>query len=304
VPVYEVYKVGADPVWEEGLDLLGPLGLNLAVIPHFDNAEGGTHDTRYCYLGEPRLRLLEAQLPEGAWVLGVDEHTVCVFDLEAETATVAGLGNVTVRWQGSSVIVPSGAGMGISQLADLVLGAAGGLARAAGTDAQGSAGARSADAAAAVERAGPVGDGGPGPSRADPAVGRSLTDDVKRLTAEFDAALARRDAEAATSATLELEGALHAWSADTFQSDEVDRARAALRRMVLRLGELASPGLRDPRAVAAPWVEALLVERVEARHARRFADADRIRDSLAALEVEVRDSPEGTDWDLLPGAAC
>jgi cysteinyl-tRNA synthetase len=155
-----------------------------------------------------------------------------------------------------------------------------------------------------VERAGPVGDGGPGPSRADPAVGRSLTDDVKRLTAEFDAALARRDAEAATSATLELEGALHAWSADTFQSDEVDRARAALRRMVLRLGELASPGLRDPRAVAAPWVEALLVERVEARHARRFADADRIRDSLAALEVEVRDSPEGTDWDLLPGAAC
>ena len=24
VPVYEIYKVGADPVWEEGLDLLGP----------------------------------------------------------------------------------------------------------------------------------------------------------------------------------------------------------------------------------------------------------------------------------------
>ena len=56
------------------------------------------------------------------------------------------------------------------------------------------------------------------------AVGRSLTDDVKRLTAVFDAALAQRDAEAATAATLELESSLHAWSADTFQSDEVDRA--------------------------------------------------------------------------------
>ena len=26
VPVYEIYKVGADPVWAEGLDLLTPLG--------------------------------------------------------------------------------------------------------------------------------------------------------------------------------------------------------------------------------------------------------------------------------------
>ena len=117
----------------------------------------------------------------------------------------------------------------------------------------------------------------------------------------FDAALADRDAEAATTAALELESSLHAWSADTFQSDEVDRARAALRRMVLRLGELAAPGLRDPRDVAAPWVEALLVERVEARRARRFADADRIRDALVALEVEVRDSPDGTEWELCTG---
>jgi len=142
-------------------------------------------------------------------------------------------------------------------------------------------------------------------SDADPAapvaVGRSLTDEVKRLTAVFDAALARRDAETATAAALELESSLHAWSADTFQSDEVDRARAALRRMMLRLGELAAPGVRDPRDVAAPWVEALLAERVEARQARRFADADRIRDALVALEVEVRDSPSGTAWDLLPG---
>ena len=35
----------------------------MAVVAHFDNAEGGTHDTRYCYLGEDRLRVLEAQLP-------------------------------------------------------------------------------------------------------------------------------------------------------------------------------------------------------------------------------------------------
>ncbi len=301
VPVYEIYKVGADPVWEDGLDLLRPLGLDVAVIPHYDNAEGGTHDTRYCYLGEPRLKALEAQLPGGAWVLGVDEHTVCVLDLEAGTVTVGGLGGVTVRRQGSSVIVPSGKSLAISELVDLAMGAGGQFSRS-GTEVAWWAGPDDGDVEPNAERAGGRGQGDSGaPEAILGAVGRSLTDDVRRLTAVFDVALAQRDAEAATAATLELESSLHAWSADTFQSDEVDRARAALRRMVLRLGELASPGLRDPRDVAAPWVAALLAERVEARQARRFADADRIRDALVALDVEVRDSPAGTDWDLLPG---
>src|SRR5216683_2901823 len=75
VPVYEIYKVGDDPSWAEGLDLLSDFGLRVAVIPHYDNAEGGTHDTRYCYLGERRLTVLERELPEDAAVLGVDEHT-------------------------------------------------------------------------------------------------------------------------------------------------------------------------------------------------------------------------------------
>lgn len=301
VPVYEIYKVGADPVWEEGLGLLGPLGPDIAVIPHYDNAEGGTHDTRYCYLGEPRLRALERQLPEEAWVLGVDEHTACVLDLEAGTVTVAGLGGVTVRRQGTSVVVPTGKSLTITELVELAHGASepSALLGVYGPRRVPAVGNRIAAGAA---QAGTIGRRDDDADGAAPAtVGRSLTDDVKRLTALFDAALARRDAEAATAAALELETSLHAWSADTFQSDEVDRARAALRRMMLRLGELAAPGVRDPKEVAAPWVEALLAERVEARQARRFADADRIRDALVALDVEVRDSPSGTDWALLPG---
>jgi hypothetical protein len=51
--------VGAPPYWLDGLDLLRQLGLKVAVIPHYDNTEGGTHDTRFCYLGERRLRLME-----------------------------------------------------------------------------------------------------------------------------------------------------------------------------------------------------------------------------------------------------
>ena len=129
VPVYEIYKSGADPTWAEGFDLLGPLGLPVAVIPHYDNAEGGSHDTRFCYLGERRLRILEAQLPAGAFVLGVDEHTGLVLDLDGATATVVGLGQVTVRRKGRSATIASGTTVPISAL--LTYGDAGERAGAA-----------------------------------------------------------------------------------------------------------------------------------------------------------------------------
>ena len=89
VPVYEIYKVGETPHWLEGLDLLGPLGLRVAVVPHYDNAEGGNHDTRFCYLGAERLARLEAELPADTWILGIDGHTALILDLDARTATVA-----------------------------------------------------------------------------------------------------------------------------------------------------------------------------------------------------------------------
>jgi hypothetical protein len=289
VPVYEIYKAGEDPVWAAGLDLLGPLGSTVAVVPHFDNAEGGTHDTRYCYLGEERLRLMEAQLPPEGWVLGVDEHTVCTFDFDAGTASVSGLGAVTVRRHGTSAVVASGRTLSIDELVEL----AGSLPAGSGSDA--------AVPGTSFPVAGTAPTGPPATGRAlagaEPG-GGPLLFEARRLTAAFDSAVAERDADGATEAALELEATLHAWSADTFESDEHDRARAALRRMIVRLGELAAPGLRDPRDVLAPWVEALLVERAEARHDSRFADGDRIRQRLEDFGVEVRDTPAGTDWGL------
>jgi len=100
LPVYEIYKVGDDPGWTEGLDLLGEIGVRCAVVPHYNNREGGTHDTRFCYMGEPRLRLLESMLPDDLLILGVDEYTACVIDVEAETVAVRGRGSVTVRRRG------------------------------------------------------------------------------------------------------------------------------------------------------------------------------------------------------------
>ncbi len=108
VPVYEIYKVGTNAHWLPGLDVLSVAGIRGAVIPHYDNAEGGNYDTRFCYLGEQRLLQLEEQLPDDTGILGVDEHTAGLIDLENATLSVLGKGNVYWRRHGSTRTFASG----------------------------------------------------------------------------------------------------------------------------------------------------------------------------------------------------
>jgi cysteinyl-tRNA synthetase len=68
--------------------------------------------------------------------------------------------------------------------------------------------------------------------------------------------------------------------------------------MVVRLGELARTGARDPAGAVAPFVEAVIEARTRAREARDWAAADALRDRLAAAGVELRDAAEGTSWEL------
>jgi len=267
VPVYEIYKVGAEPTWLEGLDLLGgATGLRCAVIPHYDNAEGGTHDTRFCYLGEDRLAALEEELPEDVFVLGVDEHTALVLDLDARTATVSGRGGATVRRAGSSEAFPAGAVVALDELGRLATG------------------------------------GGPPPAAAAYATASDspLLNQVRTLEAGFVEALGARDVDAAVAAVLELDTALVDWSRDSLQSDHLAQGRSVLRSMVLCLGEVARTGARDPAEVVGPFVEAVLDARTRARSGGDYAAADALRDQLVAAGIELRDSPEGTDWRLLP----
>jgi cysteinyl-tRNA synthetase len=125
-----------------------------------------------------------------------------------------------------------------------------------------------------------------------------LLTDVARLAADFEGAVAEGDPRAAVKAVLGLDDLVLAWSRDSLESDELDRARAALRSMVVRLGEAAESGLRDPRELVAPFVEALLAARRQAREERRWADADALRGRLLEAGIEVKDTPEGTWWDL------
>jgi hypothetical protein len=282
IPVYEIYKAGQPVQWLEGLDLLPKIGFegSCVVIPHYDNAEGGTHDTRFCYLGERRLAIMEAMLPDDAWVLGVDEHTAVIMDLDARTVSVTGRGGLTVRRRGASRTFAAGEQLTLDTLQALARGETSAPRRSVAPSAPDTAGA----APPATEGA---------PKERSP-----LLAEANRLEQAFGSALDGRKAGDAAEAILHLDRTIQEWAADSLQSDEPERARAILYSLIARLGEAASAGVRDPRERLAPLVESLITLRKELRVAKAYELADRVRDRLIAAHIEVRDTPAGTEWDL------
>ena len=105
----------------------------------------------------------------------------------------------------------------------------------------------------------------------------------------------------AAGTVLGLEHDVTEWSTDIPAGDELDRAHASLRSLIVELGRLSESGARDPRDVVGPFVELLLALRNRARLDGRFQEADLIRERLGEIGIEVRDTPEGSAW-LLTGA--
>jgi len=83
-------------------------------------------------------------------------------------------------------------------------------------------------------------------------------------------------------------------------------AAACLKASAQMLGLLQLPAAewRDWRPAALAIDEArvtsLIAARNAARKARNFAEADRIRDELAAMRIELKDSKDGTTWQVGP----
>ena len=251
LPVYEIYKVGQDPSWIAGLDLLGQIGVRCAVIPHYNNQEGGTHDTRFCYMGEERLRRLEALLPDDVLILGIDEYTACIIDVEAQSVSVRGRGGITARRRGSERVWTRTT-FPLAELRD------------------------PSNATSATT-----------PGQPEPAV--AARDDFDRF-----------NIDGLVAAILEMESVVQERIADIGGSGERDRVRAEMRRLVVRLGDLARDGGREEvREYVAPLVDVLLSMRGEARREQRFREADRLRAILADCGVEVQDTPAGTEWSLV-----
>src|SRR5688572_28361879 len=96
-----------------------------------------------------------------------------------------------------------------------------------------------------------------------------------------------------------MENTLVAWSRDTAGTYEIDRARATLQALIVRLGELVPAGT-GTTGVPDGVVALLLELRGAARADSDYALGDRIRDALVAEGIELHDDAAGTTWKQRP----
>jgi cyanophycinase-like exopeptidase len=272
VPVYEIYKVGEDPRWEPGIGLMNRiLGWRCAVIPHYDNREGGTHDTRFCYVGGRRLGQIESDLGDG-FILGVDEHTALVLDLDAGTAWVGGRSAVTLRVAGVEDVVPNGARLSIAEIEDRIA---------------------ALGAGAAVGRR----PGGPDVGQpADPAPAGAA---AMAMSGAADATGASGDVQAPAGGDENASGQDAAELARTVLAALPDSATMERAAVVALVHQAEAASATHDRELAGRAVQALVDVRADSRAAGDWAASDRLRDVLAGVGVEVRDSREGSTWQWM-----
>ena len=60
--------------------------------------------------------------------------------------------------------------------------------------------------------------------------------------------------------------------------------------------KLAAKQAEEEAANADPEIDALVAARTEAKKAKNWAEADRIRDELKARGIEIIDTPQGAKW--------
>lgn len=269
LPVYEIYKVGATLHWATGVDLLSRFGLNLVVVPHWNNAEGGTHDTRFCFMGEPRFKALESLLPEDVHILGLDEHTACIIDLGRNEVRVRGIGGVSLRRAGAELRLRKNERIPLD-------GLRGGLTAANFRTAP--ATPQDTPTAASADRPG------------------SFWEAIRILKQDFHAGLDARDPARMVPALLELDSTIWKAAHDLEGEEFISQAREILREWIVLLGTRLSEVPKDTGDCLAPIVEEMLDLRSRFRRDRQWAEADAIRESLQRANVLVEDTPEGSRW--------
>jgi cyanophycinase-like exopeptidase len=271
LPVYEIYKVGQDIHWVEGLDVLTPFGLNLVVIPHWNNAEGGTHDTRFCFMGESRFQKLEALLPDEATILGIDEHTACIINFDTQQIDIQGIGNVTIRKMGREITFGKGVQIPLQELVKKI-----GQREWKSEETDG------------VEQTGDL-----------KALEENLTSKVHVIEASFRNGLAHHDYKEMTVALLDIDRTI--WKAQKGLEDEenISQAREVLRNLIVLLGAELNFSPHHSQKYLAPLVERILQLRERFRNEQKWSEADRIREILQRSNIQVEDIKGGFQWHII-----
>lgn len=271
LPVYEIYKVGQPLHWVPGLDILGAFGLSLVVIPHWNNAEGGSHDTSRCFMGTSRFEKLIALLEEPLPVLGLDEHTACIIDFEQATFRIHGLGRVHLQCNGSIQRFAPGRTYPLDML----------------------------------QSSGPTTGGS-----TEPATGNQITtaaaggdadfwQQVHHCKEMFQQGINAADARTSTNALLELDRLLWRAQGGMQNPELIAQARDLFREQLAELG--CSDGLSQAALLQLldPIIGRLLGARQHFRETQQFEAGDALRDALASAGIMVEDTADGYRWRIL-----
>ena len=271
LPVYEIYKVGQELHWIEGIDILGNFGFNLIVIPHWNNAEGGNHDTRFCFMGKPRFDKLITLLPEPVPMFGLDEHTACIMNLETDEAEVKGIGSVTLRTSDREITFKSGDRFPLKIL------------RGETADSE-----WKPDAEASLPAA--------GVTEAD---SDSFWNRIHALEDHFNSGLANHDARQAANALLELDRSIWQAQSDLEAEESVTEARDTFRNLIVLLGTELAASPKNEAECLTPLIEGLLELRQNFRANKQWSEADAIRNVLQQVNVAVEDNKSGSRWQFV-----
>lgn len=270
LPVYEIYKVGQDLHWVDGMDILGRFGFNLVVIPHWNNAEGGTHDTRFCFMGKPRFRKLKSLLPEDMAIFGLDEHTACIIDLKTDEAEIKGIGRAILRRCDSEAVFKAGDRFSLEIL-------------------------RGGDSGNGWNQITPETES---PEQIIESKVDSFWNKIHVLEESFRSGLEYQDPKKSTHALLELDRTIWQAQRDLENDEFITQARDTLRELMVLLGTHLAESPGGKKECLAPLVEALLELRQQFRGKKKWQDADAIRDSLKRAGILIEDTGEGSRWRL------
>jgi len=249
--------------------ILGKFGFHCVVIPHWNNAEGGTHDTRFCYMGEPRFKALAANLPPDISILGLDEHTACIIDFAKEEIRIRGIGTVTLRRSGSEISFAKGESYPLGILY--------------GEDAENKWQQKSSPPIAS-DQAVPTDD--------------AFWEKIHWIQSSFEKSLETNDLEKATNALLELDGTIWKAQQELENTEFISQGRDILRDMIVLLGTSLSPAQHNTANSLAPLVEHLLTLRNQFRQEKKWKDADTIRRCLAEVNIAIEDTADSSRWRL------
>jgi peptidase E len=270
LPVYEIYKVGHELHWVDGMDVLKHFGFNLVVVPHWNNAEGGNHDTRFCFMGLPRFSQLVSLLPQDVSILGLDEHTACILDFENDEAVIKGIGTVTLQRSGSQMVFDTRERFSLEVL-------------------------RGGDGGTEWKQTSPVLED----SETDTVTaGAAFWNRIHQLETDFYHGLETHAAQKSANALLELDRTIWKAQQDLENPEFISQAREVLRELIVLLGMELAAAPKSLEDCLAPLVGDLIQLRENFRQKKQWKAADTVRKCLERSGAIIEDTKNGPQWRL------